>query len=63
MNWLFARDTVIALAILGAIVSTLAAVLQSRGTIDEQRAKQLNLAGYGFMAASMFLFVVIGFRS
>lgn len=63
MNWLFARDTVIALAILGAIVSTLAAVLQSRGTIDVQRAKQLNLAGYGFMAASMFLFVVIGFRS
>lgn len=63
MDWLLTRDAVIALAIAGAGASVLASVLQSRGAIDAKRARQLNFAGYGFMAASIFLFVVIGFRS
>jgi hypothetical protein len=61
MDWLLTRDAVIALAIAGAAASVLASVLRGGGTIDERRARQLNLAGYGCMAASMLLFVVIGF--
>jgi hypothetical protein len=51
------------MALVGAVTSVLASVLQSRGGISEKRAKLLNIAGYGFMAVSMVLFVVIGFRS
>lgn len=63
MEWLFSRNVVIILAVMGAIVSALATVLQGRGSIGEARARQLNITGYGFMAASMVFFVVIGFRS
>ena len=63
MDVIFSRPLVIALAILGAIASTLATVLQSRNVIGPARAKQLNVAGYGFMGVSMVLFIVAGFRS
>ncbi len=57
------REAVIALAILGAVPSIAASVLQMRGSIDAPRARQLNLTGYALMAASMVLFIVIGFRT
>ena len=63
VDWLLTRNVVVALALAGAITSVVASVLQSRGSISDERAKQLNVTGYGFMAASMVLFVVIGFRS
>jgi hypothetical protein len=63
MSWLLTRETVIVLAILGAILSTAASLLQARGRLDRARAQQLHYAGYGFMGLSMLLFVVIGFRS
>jgi hypothetical protein len=63
MDWLLAREAVITLAVLGAIVSVAASILQSSGRIDAGRAKQLNTAGYGFMAASMLLFIAAGFRT
>ena len=62
MDWLLTREAVIALAVLGAIVSTAASVLQVRGRIGAARARQLNLAGYALMGVSMALFVFIGFR-
>jgi hypothetical protein len=52
----------IALAVLGALASTAASVLQVRGRIGAERARQLNLTGYVLMGISMALFVVIGFR-
>ena len=60
---LLSRPVVIALAILGALVSTLAAVLQARNKIDAARATQLNRAGYVAMGASMLLFILAGFRA
>jgi hypothetical protein len=63
MDWLLTREAVIALAVLGAIFSTAASVLQVRGSISALRAKQLNFAGYTAMGISMALFIVIGYRS
>ena len=62
LDWLVSRETVITLAVLGAIFSTAASVLQVRGTIGAARARQLNLAGYLFMGVSMLLFIVVGYR-
>ena len=63
MDFIFSRPLVIVLAILGAIAATLSTILQSRNVIGPARAKQLNAVGYGFMGASMLLFIVAGFRS
>ena len=63
MDWLLTREAVIALAVMGAVPSTASSLLQSSGRLSAQRARQLNYVGYGLMGASMFLFVVIGFRS
>lgn len=63
MDWWVTREAIITLAVLGAIASVAATVLQSSGRIGAGRAQQLNMAGYGLMAASMLLFIVIGFKS
>ena len=60
MEALLDRRLVIALAILGGILSALASLLQMRGSVSERRAKHLNHAGYAFMGASMVLFVLAG---
>lgn len=61
MDWLLTREVVIGLAILGAVPSAATSLLKPR--LTERRARQLDIAGYGLMAASMLLFIVIGFRS
>ena len=63
MDLLLTREVVITLAVLGAVASTAASVLQVRGAISALRARQLNLAGYVLMGVSMFLFIVVGYRS
>lgn len=63
MDWLLTREAVITLAVLGAIPSVAASVLQVRGSISAPRARQLNLAGYVLMGISMLLFIVVGYRS
>jgi hypothetical protein len=63
MDWWVTREAIITLAVLGAIASVAATVLQSSGRIGAGRAKQLNVAGYGLMGASMLLFIVAGFKS
>jgi len=62
LDWLFTRAAVITLAVLGALASTAASVLQVRGVISAERARQLNIAGYVLMGISMALFIVAGFR-
>jgi hypothetical protein len=62
VEWLLTREAVITLAVLGAIPSVAASLLQVRGRIGALRARQLNLAGYALMAASMLLFILIGLR-
>ena len=62
VDWLLTKETVVGLAVLGALPSVAASVLQVRGTISEARAKQLNWLGYGLMGLSMVLFIVVGLR-
>ena len=62
MDWLLTQETVVVLAVLAAVPSVAASVLQVRGSISALRAKQLNMLGYGVMALSMVLFIVVGFR-
>ena len=60
MDVLLTKPVVVALAILGAALSTLASFLQTRGRISEKPARALNYAGYAFMVISMMLFALAG---
>ena len=60
MELLLTKPVVVALAILGALLSTAASFLQVRGYVGEKVGKVLNWAGYGVMGASMLLFVLAG---
>jgi len=60
MEFLLSKPVVIALAILGALLSSAASLLQVRGYVSAAVARGLNWAGYGVMAASMLLFVLAG---
>jgi hypothetical protein len=60
MELLLSKPVVVALAIVGALLSTAASFLQTRRYISETAGKALNLAGYGVMGASMALFVLAG---
>jgi hypothetical protein len=63
MDWLATREVVITLALLGAVFSTGASLLQGRGKIGAPRARQLNVVGYACMGISMLLFIIAGYRS
>lgn len=54
---------VIGLAIVAAIASTASSILQVKGVLSPQRARQLNIAGYVLMGVSMLLFIMVGYRS
>ncbi|MGH8729258.1 MAG: hypothetical protein ACREV9_14145 [Burkholderiales bacterium] len=60
MKWLLAREVVFGLAVLGAVLSLVASILQSKRKVSEETAKRINLAGYFFMAISIALFIVAG---
>jgi len=60
MELLLTKPVVVSLAILGAILSSSASYLQTRGRVSEKTGKALNWAGYGVMGASMLLFVLAG---
>jgi hypothetical protein len=62
MEWLATRENVIALALLGAVLSTAASLLQVRKIVSEKNAMLMHYAGYGAMGLSMLLFIVAGFR-
>ncbi len=63
MEWILTREAVTGVAVLGALASAAASMLQTRGSIGRERAKQLNAAGYILMGLSVTLFIVVGFRS
>jgi hypothetical protein len=60
MELLLTKPVVVSLAVLGAILSSLASYLQTRGRVTEKTGRALNYAGYGVMGASMLLFVLAG---
>jgi len=63
MEWLLTREVVVGLAVLGALPSVAASVLEARGGILPARARQLNFVGYSLMGISMLLFIIVGFRA
>lgn len=63
MDFLISGPVVIAIAIVGAVASTLATMLEARKSMGAERARQLNRAGYVAMGISMLLFVIAGFRA
>jgi len=63
MELLLTKPVVVALAILGALLSSSASFLQMRGYISEKIGRALNWAGYGVMGTSMLLFVLAGLWS
>jgi hypothetical protein len=60
MESLLTRPVVVALAVLGAVLSSSASFLQTRGYVGEKTGRALNWAGYAFMGASMLLFALAG---
>ena len=60
MELLLTKPVVVTLAVLGAVLCSLATFLQMRGYVGEKTGKALNWAGYGVMGASMLLFVLAG---
>ena len=62
MDWLFGRATIITLACIGGIASTIAWVLQRQGGRAARYAKAVNIVAYAFMGASVVLFIAAGLR-
>ena len=60
MEVLLSKPVVVTLAVLGAVLCSLASFLQTRGRVSEKTGRALNWAGYGLMGASMLLFVLAG---
>ena len=61
MDWLLTREAVIAFAVLGAVLSTGASILQVRKILAERNAQLMSYAGYGAMGISMLLFIIAGY--
>ena len=60
-DWIFTRQSVIALAIAGGLCSLLVSVLQPKGILSEKKIYWLRKFSYAFMAASIALFIGAGF--
>jgi len=55
------RETVIALAVVGGVLSLFAWLLTARRAAAPAAATWCNRAAYAFMAASMLVFILAGF--
>ncbi len=62
MELLLSRPAVVALAILGAVLSTAASILEAKGVLGPRGGKVVNYTGYAAMALSMALFAFAGLR-
>jgi hypothetical protein len=60
MEILLTKPVVVTLAVIGALLCSLASFLKRRGYVTDRTDKTLNYAGYGAMGASMLLFVLAG---
>lgn len=59
MDWVLSRETMIALAVLGALSAVLATLPRVRSS---GHARKVTIAGYVLMGASMLVFVILGLR-
>lgn len=62
MEFLWSRPVFIALAVLGGLCAGLASLAKSRNA-PPRRTRQLNIASYALMGASMLVFIVAGFNA
>jgi predicted membrane channel-forming protein YqfA (hemolysin III family) len=62
MELFLSKPTVVALAVLGAILAVAASLLRASGKLNEVQAKRLNAVAYVVMGASMLLFALAGLR-
>jgi predicted membrane channel-forming protein YqfA (hemolysin III family) len=62
MEVLLTKPVVVALAVVGALLSVGASVLGAKGTLNPSQARRLNVVAYVVMGASMLLFVFAGLR-
>lgn len=60
-DWLLSRPAIIALAIAGGACSLLVSWCQSGARLSPRQLGWLSRASYGFMAASIVLFIIAGF--
>lgn len=60
MDVLLTRPVVVALAVVGAALSTVGSYLQTRGKVSLRSGRALNLAGYVCMGISMLTFALAG---
>lgn len=60
LEWLFSRQLVIALAVIGGAISLFISWSKSRNMLNEQQLAWLNKASYAFMGASIILFIGAG---
>ncbi len=63
LDSLLTRELMIGLALIGGACSLLQMLLQRKGLGSPMLLKLVNQAAYGFMAASMVVLVVAGFRA
>ncbi len=62
MELFLSKPTVVALAVLGAILAVAASLLRAAGKLNEVQAKRLMAVAYVVMGASMLLFALAGLR-
>ena len=62
MELFLSKPTVVALAVLGAILAVATSLLRAAGKLNEAQAKRLNAVAYVVMGASMLLFALAGLR-
>jgi uncharacterized membrane protein len=62
MELFLSKPTVVALAVLGAILAVATSLLRAAGKLNEVQAKRLNAVAYVVMGASMLLFALAGLR-
>ena len=60
MGFFTSHQAIVALAIAGGVFSIAATLLAARGDGARRTARWVNGAAYGFMGASMVLFIVAG---
>jgi predicted membrane channel-forming protein YqfA (hemolysin III family) len=62
MELLLTKPVVVALAVLGAVLSVFASVLGAKGMLSPVQTRRLNVVAYIVMGASMLLFALAGLR-
>jgi presenilin-like A22 family membrane protease len=62
MELLWSRESMIGLAVIGGLLSLAVMVLRNTGRAAPALLERLNRAAYGFMLASVTVFIVAGFR-